>query len=113
MENVIEIRISKYRANGARIFTGRDNGVKARQELDLDRIDDEQSNVRILLPSDTWGINPSFFGGVFEGSIKKYGNGFLEKYTFGYTNGDEISESLNKDIMDDLNYTIRNMSVDK
>lgn len=113
MENVIEVKISKYRANSARIFTGRDNGIKARQELDLNRIDDEQSNVRILLPSDTWGINPSFFGGLFEASIKKYGNSFLKKYTFGYTNGEEISETLNRDIMDDINYTIRNMSVGK
>ena len=113
MKNVIDIKISKYRASGAKIFTGRDNGMKARKELDLNRMDNEQDNIRILVPTDTWGINPSFFGGMFEGSIKKYGDNFLNKYTFCYTNGDKISESLNKDIMDDFNFIIRNVSVDK
>ena len=70
----MEIRIKKYRKNGARIFTGRDNGVEARKDFQLNDIDAKGDSVTVLIPSDTWGINPSFFGGLFEGSIKKYGN---------------------------------------
>ena len=113
MANNKEIKISKYRANGAKIFTGRDNGIKAREELNLNRLDDGNDVICILIPTDTWGINPSFFGGLFETSIKKLGDSFLSKYTFRYPNGEKISESLNRDLMDDINYIIRNVSVTK
>lgn len=107
----MEIKIKKYRKNGARIFTGRDNGVEARKDFRLNDIDAKGDSVTVLIPSDTWGINPSFFGGLFEGSIKKYGNKFCEKYKFKYSNGEEINESLKQDIEDDINYVIRNVKV--
>lgn len=112
MNSKSDIKISKYRASGARIFTGRDNGIKAREELNLSRMDEEAGDIRILIPSDTWGINPSFFGGMFESSIKKFGRDFLKKYSFCYTNGAELSESLRKDIIDDIDYVIENIRVD-
>lgn len=106
----IEKRIAPYRKNNAKIFTDRDNGVKAREELKLSEHDEAGEEVVILIPSDTWGINPSFFGGLFESSIKKYGTKFREKYIFKYSNGDEISESLNKDIDDDIDYVLRSVN---
>lgn len=108
-----EIKISKYRANGAKIFTGRDNGIKARLELNLNQMDEEDGLVRVLVPADTWGINPSFFGGLFESSIKKLGRNFSKKYSFCYTNGERINDSLSRDIMDDINYIIQNMEMDQ
>lgn len=113
MANKIDIKITKYRADGAKIFTGRDNGIKAREELNLNRFDKENGIIRILIPSDTWGINPSFFGGLFESSIKELGSDFRNKYMFCYSNGDTISESLNRDIEDDINYIVRNIRVTK
>lgn len=113
MANTIDIRISKYRADGAKIFTGRDNGIKARDELNLNHYDKQNVIIRILVPSDTWGINPSFFGGLFESSIKELGGGFRNKYIFCYPNGDKISDSLNRDIEDDINYIVRNIRVAK
>lgn len=106
-----EIKISPYRSNGAKIFTGRDKGIEAREELNLNSLDEEDEIVKVLIPSDTWGINPSFFGGMFEGSIKKLGTGFTEKYIFMYSNGNELNESMKKDISDNIAYVIRNISV--
>lgn len=106
-----EIKISAYRNNGAKIFTGRDKGIEAREALNLNSLDEESEVVRVLIPSDTWGINPSFFGGMFEGSIKKLGTKFTDKYQFWYSNGDELNESMKRDISDNIAYVIRNISV--
>lgn len=105
-----KISLSKYREQGAKIFTDRDKGVRARNELGLDQIESENEKVIILLPTDTWGINPSFFGGLFETSIKKYGeSGFKERYDFEYPNGLALKESLLDDIEDDIGYVIRSI----
>lgn len=108
-----EIIISPYRSSGAKIFTGRDKGVEARERLNLNRLDENDEIVRVLIPSDTWGINPSFFGGMFEGSIKKLGSKFLEKYYFVYSDGNELSDSMKRDISDNIAYIIRNVSVEQ
>ncbi len=108
---VKEIKIAQYRNNGAKIFTGRDNGIEAREQLELDRLDEESAIIKVLIPSDTWGINPSFFGGMFEGSIKKLGDKFTDKYLFLYSNGVELNESMKRDISDNIAYVIRNISV--
>lgn len=105
------VKISPYRNNGARIFTGRDKGIEARVALNLDVLDEEDEIVNVLIPSDTWGINPSFFGGMFEGSIKKFGSKFVDKYQFMYSNGEELNESMKRDIADNIEYVIRNISV--
>jgi hypothetical protein len=105
-----KISISKYREQGAKIFTDRDRGLKARNELGLDQIEENNDEVTIILPADTWGINPSFFGGLFETSLKKYGkSGFEEKYHFEYTNGQTLKEALIEDIDDDIGYVIRSI----
>ncbi|MGN0169703.1 MAG: hypothetical protein ACI39H_02955 [Lachnospiraceae bacterium] len=102
--------ISKYREQGAKIFTDRDTGLRARAEIGLDQKDERQEEVWIQLPSDTWGINPSFFGGLFESSLKQYGKpGFEEKYHFEYTNGESLKESLVEDIEDDIGYVLRSI----
>lgn len=106
-----EVKISPYRNNGAKIFTGRDKGIEARDALNLNAFDEEGEIVKVLIPSDTWGINPSFFGGMFEGSIKKLGDKFTDKYQFMYSNGDELNESMKRDISDNIDYIIRNISV--
>ena len=109
-----EFKISKYRKDGAKIFTGRDNGIAARMDFELNQIEDANEDIiiNILIPSDTWGINPSFFGGLFESSIKKYGDSFTEKYKFLYTNHEPINESLRRDISDDIEYIIRYISIE-
>ncbi|MDE7283164.1 MAG: hypothetical protein K2N85_06240, partial [Lachnospiraceae bacterium] len=85
------VSIEKYKDAGARIFTDRDTGVKARIELELDKLE-KNDKITILLPEDTWGVNPSFFGGMFESSIKFMGDEFRRNYIFQYSNGTELSD---------------------
>lgn len=99
------VYISDYKEDGAKIFTDRDIGVKARRELGLDE-KELQEDIIIRVPTDTWGINPSFFGGLFETSIKRMKEDFFNKYSFEYTNGEEIKESLKKDILDNFEYVL-------
>lgn len=101
----MRLNISKYREQDSMIFTDRDAGVKARNELGLDE-KEKTNNIIITLPSDTWGINPSFFGGLFEKSIKIYREDFFEKYSFEYTNGKQIKDSLKKDIDENYQYVL-------
>lgn len=101
----MKLNISKYREQNSMIFTDRDTGVKARKELGLDEIEKE-NHIIITIPSDTWGINPSFFGGLFEKSIKTYPDSFFDKYSFEYTNGEAIKDSLRKDINDNFQYIL-------
>lgn len=104
-----EYKIDRYRRNGSYIFVGRRTGIKAREEIGLDKLEQDEGIIKILVPADTWGINPSFFGGMFEGSIKKFGNSFWQKYEFCASNGEELNESLQKDIEINFNYVIRNI----
>ena len=62
---MIEVSIADYKGKNAKIFTGRDNGVIARKELKLEQ-KEKEGVIIIKIPNDTWGINPSFFGGLFE-----------------------------------------------
>lgn len=103
------VDIKKYKEAGARIFTDRDTGVKARMELELDKLE-KKDKIIILLPEDTWGVNPSFFGGMFESSIKLMGDKFRQNYFFQYSNGTELSDSLKKNIDDDYDYVMRGLN---
>ena len=100
------VNIEKYKEKGARIFTDRDRGIKARRELELDQLE-KKGNITILLPEDTWGVNPSFFGGMFEPSIKTMQTDFYQNYSFKYSNGTELSDSLRRNIEDDFEYVMR------
>lgn len=110
----MEFSLKKYKKNDAKIFTDRDIGVNARNELNLDAMEQTDETIVMLFPLDTWGINPSFFGGLFETSLKKYGrDGFHEKYEFQYSNNEPLKESLQRDIEDDIDYVMRNIKRDK
>ncbi|MCM1048025.1 MAG: hypothetical protein NC433_06345 [Clostridiales bacterium] len=103
------VNIAIYKEAGARIFTDRDTGVKARKELELDRLE-QIGKITVLLPIDTWGVNPSFFGGMFESSIKIMGDKFLQNYTFQYADGTELNSSLKENIDNDYDYVMRGLN---
>ncbi len=107
----MQIKIARFRNNGSKIFTGRDNGIEARKELGVEQLDANDSTIEVIVPTDTWGINPSFFGGMFEESIKKMGLKFEEKFQFIYPDGTTVNDSLKRDIRDDIDHVIRNIKV--
>lgn len=103
------IDLGKYKEAGARIFTDRDMGVIARKELELDKLE-KNGQITVLLPEDTWGVNPSFFGVMFETSIRSMGHEFRQKYVFKYPDGTELNDTLKKNIENDFDYVMRGLS---
>jgi len=64
-------------------LAGRERGSSVRRHFDLDRLDQSQDRVQVVVPNDLYAISPSFFLGMFSQSINRLGrDGFLRKYTF-------------------------------
>lgn len=71
-----------HRGVGSTLFTGRPEGRKVRQELNLDEMDKKNSEYNVYIPSGTTSINASFFLGLFFNSIERLGSveAFKKKY---------------------------------
>nr|DAY89475.1 MAG TPA: protein of unknown function DUF4325 [Caudoviricetes sp.] len=94
-----KINLHKYRTNGSKIFSGRDRGCDARRALKLDELDETTDKIIVSIPKDTWAINSSFFGGLFEASvIKLKENCFRQKYQFQFDDGTPLSSTLQSNI---------------
>lgn len=106
-----EVFLSPYKGKEEKIFTNRDKGIKARESLELDRLENEDGRIEVLLPEDVWGINPSFFGGMFETSIIKLRQGFWDKYVFLYENRKNLDETLKDCIEYDYEYILKHMEI--
>jgi len=67
---------------GMPVFTGRDRGQKARQDLGLDKLPIDEI-VRVIIPEDTYAVTSSFFLGLFGASVRELGGeGFEKKFQF-------------------------------
>ena len=96
MEN---INLLNFRSNGSKIFSGRDKGIDARKKLKLNELDSQEQKIEVIVPKDTWSINSSFFGGLFESSIINLKeDGFRKKYIFKFDDGAALSEELQHNI---------------
>lgn len=103
-----KINLHNFRSDGSKIFSGRDRGCSARKELQLDCLDKENEPILVSVPKDTWAINSSFFGGLFEASvIALKEKAFKEKYIFMFDDGSELSDEL-KDNIDEGVYDALN-----
>lgn len=68
---------------GGPVFVGRTKGERVRAKYLLDDVDaNENVEVSVIVPPNTFSINPSFFLAMFGGSIRSAGNKdkFLEKF---------------------------------
>lgn len=66
-----------------RVLSGVDFGEETRKLLDLDSIDNTDETVTFLIPDHVYSVNSSFFSGLFQISLKKFGEAkFREKYLF-------------------------------
>lgn len=96
---MIKINLHQYRTGTSKIFSGRDKGIDVRKEKNLDEMDKNDEQVVVSIPKDTWTINSSFFGGLFEKSVIDLGKEkFLEKYTFVFDDGSVLSSELRQNI---------------
>lgn len=108
---VKKIKMSGFLQNGSNIFSGRDKGVEARMSIGLDNLEEDCDKVLFLIPENTWGINPSFYGGLLEGSIKKMTdiNQYLDKYRFVYPDEEELNDSLKTDLQEGLRFVLNSI----
>jgi hypothetical protein len=74
----------EFKDFGGPVFVGRANGAAARRASDLDRLDEVDGEVRVVVPTDTYSVNSSFFLGMFGSSISHFGSVdlFFGHYTF-------------------------------
>ena len=81
--NRIEIKLTELqRGDKSTTFTGRPQGMTLRISINLDKLDKDNNNYVIVIPSRTTSFNPSFYLGLFFKSIKTLGglNKFKVKY---------------------------------
>lgn len=79
----MEIDLNKFKNSGSRVLSGRNEGKKAREKLNLDSVDNDAENVSVIFPEDIISLNSSFFLGLFGPSVRNLGeNEFVKKYTF-------------------------------
>jgi hypothetical protein len=84
MASNIRVDLAEVRTSAeSRVFSGRDRGEAARRKFGLPKLDTSDDIVTVVIPTDTYSINTSFFLGMFGDSIRKLGRApFLEKYRF-------------------------------
>ena len=105
-----KINLHNFRTDGSKIFSGRDRGCSARRVLQLDRLDKENEQIIVSVPKDTWAINSSFFGGLFEASvITLKEKAFKEKYVFTFDDGSELSDELKANIDEGVYDALNNL----
>lgn len=105
-----KIKMETFLKTGARILSDRNEGIKARAKAQLDDLDSKEEKVIMLIPKDEmWNITPSFFGGMFEGSIKKYRDRFWDYYSFTYKDGSQISERLQNKMEYNYSYILERL----
>lgn len=65
-------------------LAGKERGQAARQQLKIDELDTSPDVIEIIVPAYVDTISPSFFQGLFSGSIQRLAGkaGFLQKYRF-------------------------------
>ena len=107
MNKVVDLSV--YKKDEEMIFTNRDKGIRARKELKLEELEKEDGCIEVLLPNELWSINPSFFGGMFERSIKELRDAFWEKYVFLFVNRDELTDELRDNLEYDFDYVLNHM----
>lgn len=94
MKNIIDLE--KYRTKGSKVFTGRERGIKIREESNIDNLIETSETVEISIPADIMSINPSFLEEFLINVVSKLGKEqFYNKVKF-------VTESKRYDITEDL-----------
>ncbi len=80
-----EINLAALTNDGqVRNLSGHDRGEDARQKFDLDVLDQQEGEIKVVVPEDIYLLSPSFIQGMFAKSIKSLGGRqqFLNHYEF-------------------------------
>ena len=94
------IDLAAYRTAGVLVFAGRDRGELVRAKARVEEADKEAEPVEVRVPEDVFGVTSSFFLGMFDKSVKRFGDdGFRKHYHF---TGKDISAVLDDGIREAL-----------
>lgn len=79
-----EIKFSELTAEGkVRNLVGHERGEDARDRWTLDKLDQDDESIDVLIPAELLTLSSSFFQGMFAQSVKRLGReGFLDHYRF-------------------------------
>ena len=90
-----------------KVLAGRTNGEDIRKKINLEKIENENKKIEIIIPNDVFSFNSSYFLGMFGESVKKLGKEkFEEKYQFNTKN-----ESIRMNIKDGIDEALNNVDV--
>lgn len=93
------INLEDHRTPGAKVFTGRDLGKKARILSEINRIEEEYDSISIVIPKNVYSIIPSFFEELFQDVVIKLGKDkFLKKFIFISEGAYKYEKPLNEAI---------------
>ena len=93
------INLEDFRAKGAKVYTGRDRGKKARKDSNINQIEENYDKVIIIIPENVYSIIPSFFEELFLDVVIKLGKEkFLEKFEFRSLGEYKYEKPLNEAI---------------
>ncbi|MDO9185861.1 MAG: DUF4325 domain-containing protein [Bacteroidia bacterium] len=99
MKDEIIIDLNKFRTPEAKVFTGRDRGVTVRGKSEIDKLENEYKKIIIIIPSDLYSINPSFFEEFLYNVVKKLGKDeFNKRFEFINAGEYEHQEDLEEGI---------------
>lgn len=83
------VELNKVLDRGQKVISGKDRGIDARKSFGLDKLDQSNDHVVIVVPDDVKVITPSFVLGMFSPSVSKCGSieKFFTKYEFTTPSG--------------------------
>lgn len=93
------INLEDFRTEGAKVFTGRDRGETVRSKSKIDDLETKSEFIEIIIPSDLYSINPSFFEEFLYNVVKKIGKDeFYRRFTFKNEGEYEHQEDLDEGV---------------
>lgn len=104
---ILEMKLSKeniinfedFRTPGAKVFTGRDLGQKARNDSKINELEENYDSITIIIPDNVYSIIPSFFEELFLDVVLKLGKeGFYKKFKFESQGDYKYEKPLNEAI---------------
>lgn len=102
---MLTIDLKQYIQN-KKVLSGRDNGVNLRKKLEIDKKENENDEIKIIIPQDVFALNSSYFLGWLGKSVRDLGKeNFEKKYKF------ECNEIVQLNIEDGINDALNNIDV--
>ena len=102
---MLTIDLKQYIQN-KKVLSGRDNGVNLRKKLEIDKKENDNDEIKIIIPQDVFALNSSYFLGWLGKSVRDLGKeNFEKKYHFA------CNEIVKLNIEDGINDALNNVDV--